>query len=250
MMRKVRADELLCRQQQGLSRTRAKALILGGKVLLETQRIEKPGQLLSSERRLKLIAPPQYVSRGAEKIATYLENYPLEICRKTILDVGASTGGFTDYLLQKGAAHSTCIDVGRNQLHPRLQSDPRVINIERCNARYLEQVKLPYHQYPIVVMDLSFISLRKVLIPVWKRVVMGGHLITLVKPQFEAKKNEVDKGRGIINDPEIQERILAELQNFIQKNLLMATLPKIIQSKITGMDGNQEYLLGIEKKST
>ena len=249
-MKKTRADELLCQQREDLSRSKAKALILAGKVLLGTQRIEKPGQLLSSDSRLRLISPPRYVSRGAEKIATYLEQYPLEICDKNILDIGASTGGFTDYLLQKGATHATCVDVGRNQLHPRLQSDPRIANIERCNARYLEQVILPFQQYPIVVMDLSFISIRKVLIPVWKRVRPGGHLITLVKPQFEAQKKEVDKGRGIVRDSKIQQRILTELQEFIQNHLLAASPSQIIKSKITGMDGNQEYLLGINKNST
>lgn len=249
-MKKIRADELLCQQTVDLSRSKAKALILAGKALLGTQRIEKPGQLLSPDNQLRLILPPQYVSRGAEKIATYLEQYPLEIYDKNILDVGASTGGFTDYLLQHGATHATCIDVGRNQLHPRLQSDPRVTNIERCNARYLEQVTLPFQQYPIVVMDLSFISIRKVLISVWKRVRTGGHLITLVKPQFEAKKREVDKGRGIVRDPEIQQRILIEVQNFIENHLFAASLTKIVKSKITGTDGNQEYLLGIKKNST
>ena len=166
---------------------------------------------------------------------------------QSILDVGASTGGFTDCCLQRGARSSTCVDVGRAQLHNKLVQDPRVTNIEKTNARSLKAGDLPDDSYPRIVMDISFISLTKVLPAVWAFLQPGGCLIALVKPQFEARKEEVDAGRGIIRDPAIHERILQEVTDFALSKLPGTRLIGSMDSPIKGTDGNREFLIGLEK---
>ncbi len=164
-----------------------------------------------------------------------------------MLDVGASTGGFTDCALQAGAASVTCLDVGRAQLHGKLLADPRVTNLEQVNARHLDPAILPRSAYDAVVMDLSFISLRHILPRVWPVLRAGGTLVALVKPQFEAGKAEVDKGQGVIRDPAVQERVLAEIRAFALAELPGAALVGVMDSPITGTDGNREFLLGLTK---
>lgn len=244
-VKKVRLDELLVTQGLAETRSRAKALILAGKVLVGTERLDKPGRTLPADSSITVEHPPRYVSRGGEKLEGFLQQFQIKLDGRRILDVGASTGGFTDCCLQHGAVSATCVDVGRAQMHNRLIQDPRVTNIEKTNARHLKMGDLPFEDYPIIVMDLSFISLTKVLPAVWQFLATGGQLIALVKPQFEAKKHEVDAGRGIIRDPVIHKRVHDEIRNFALESLPQAQLIGTMDSPIKGTDGNREFLLGL-----
>lgn len=245
---KIRLDELLVLKELVTSRSQAKALILAGKVMQGTQRLDKPGQLLSIESEIRIIEPPKFVSRGGEKLEGFIRHYQIHFEGHRILDIGASTGGFTDCALQNGAIHATCVDVGRAQLHNKLIQDKRVKNIEKLNARYLRKEDLPYTHYPRIVMDLSFISLKKILIPAWDLLEADGLLIALVKPQFEAEKHEVDAGKGIIKDPNVHERVLNEIIQFSLAELKGSELIGKIPSPIQGTDGNKEFLIGLLKK--
>jgi 23S rRNA (cytidine1920-2'-O)/16S rRNA (cytidine1409-2'-O)-methyltransferase len=167
-----------------------------------------------------------------------------------VLDVGASTGGFTDCALQAGAADVVCVDVGRAQLHPKLVGDPRVTNFEKINARHLTARDLPRSEFDAVVMDLSFISLRSVLPAVWPLLRVGGCLVALVKPQFEAGKAAVDKGRGVIRDAAVQDAVLVGIRDFALAGLPGARLIGTMDSPITGTDGNREFLLGLRRESS
>ena len=244
----LRLDELLVELGHCDSRSRAKALILAGKVRRGTEVLDKPGKTYPRETELTLIQPPRFVGRGGEKLEAYLEAFPAKTKGVRSLDVGASTGGFTDCLLQRGIETAVCIDVGRAQLHHKLLQDPRVTNLEKINARYLTPDQLPYPDYELVVMDLSFISLKKVLPAVWPVLKSGGKLIALVKPQFEAAKELVDKGRGIIRDDNVRREILEEIISWSTNELEGAELEGTIESPISGGDGNREYLMGLKKQ--
>lgn len=244
---KQRLDELLVAQGLAGSRSQAKALILAGKVMLGTERVDKPGRSLPADSELTVEAPPRFVSRGGEKLEGFLDRFGISIEGLRILDVGASTGGFTDCCLQRGAIHATCVDVGRAQMHNKLIQDTRVTNLEKTNARHLQPGDLPHPAYPRIVMDLSFISLTKVLPAVWSFLEPDGCLIALVKPQFEADKHEVDAGRGIIRDEAIHERVLAAIQSFALSELPGAQLIGTMDSPIKGTDGNREFLLGLRR---
>ena len=244
---KVRLDELLVAKGLADSRSQAKALILAGKVHSSSERLDKPGRTVAVDSKISVERPPRFVSRGGEKLEGFLEHFSINVEGLDILDVGASTGGFTDCCLQRGARSATCVDVGRAQMHNRLLQDSRVQNFEKMNARHLKPGDLPALAYPRIVMDLSFISLTKVLEPVWAYLEDDGILIALVKPQFEAEKFEVDAGKGIIRDEGIRERTLAEITGFALQNLENASLLGSIESPISGTDGNREYLLGLQK---
>jgi 23S rRNA (cytidine1920-2'-O)/16S rRNA (cytidine1409-2'-O)-methyltransferase len=245
---KQRLDELLVARGLADSRSQAKALIMSGRVLHGTTRLDKPGKEFPADLDLAVEQPPRYVSRGGEKLHGFIEKFALDLRGVHLLDVGASTGGFTDCALQAGALDAVCVDVGRAQLHPKLQADPRVTNLEKINARHLKPGDLPRTAFEAVVMDLSFISLKSVLPAVWPFVAPGGVLVALVKPQFEAGKAEVDKGRGIIRDAAVQDAILADIQSFALAQLSGAQLIGTMDSPITGTDGNREFLLGLRKK--
>jgi len=238
-------DELLVAQGLAESRSQAKALILAGKVLLGTERVDKPGRTLPADSEVRVEQPPRFVSRGGDKLVGFLDHFALSVEGHHLLDVGASTGGFTDCCLQRGALSATCLDVGRAQLHNKLIQDPRVTNLEKTNARHLQPGDLPRAAYSRIVMDLSFISLTKVLPAVWPFLQPGGCLVALVKPQFEAQKKEVDAGRGIIRDPAVQERVLTEIRDFALASLPGAELIGSIDSPIRGTDGNREFLIGL-----
>lgn len=244
---KLRLDEYLVERALVSSRSQAKAWILAGKVRLGSQRLDKPGQLVPADALIHLIEPPRFVSRGGEKLEGFIEQFAISMQGHHVLDVGASTGGFTDCCLQKGAIEATCVDVGRAQLHNKLRQDPRVTNLEKLNARYLKPEDLPHPAYSRIVMDLSFISLKKVLPPVWNLLENKGILIALIKPQFEAEKAEVDAGKGIITDSEIHQRILNELIHFSESTLEYSQRIGVIESPIKGTDGNKEFLVGLTK---
>jgi len=240
---KLRLDELLVARGVAASRAQAKALIMAGHVRHGTERLDKPGREFPPDLELTLEQPPRFVSRGGEKLSAALTHFALNLQGAHVLDVGASTGGFTDCVLQAGAADVVCVDVGRAQLHARLRADPRVTNLEKINARHLKAADLPRAEFDVIVMDLSFISLRSVLPAVWPRLVAGGTLIALVKPQFEAGKAEADKGRGVIRDPLVQQAVLAGVRDFALAELPGCALTGSMESPITGADGNREFLL-------
>jgi 23S rRNA (cytidine1920-2'-O)/16S rRNA (cytidine1409-2'-O)-methyltransferase len=246
-MNKQRLDELLVARGLAESRSQAKALIMSGRVLRGTERLDKPGKEFPVDVELTVEQPPRFVSRGGEKLAAALTQFALDLRGGHVLDVGASTGGFTDCALQAGAADVVCVDVGRAQLHAKLRGDPRVTNLEKINARHVTAADLPRTNYDFVVMDLSFISLKTVLPPVWSLLRPGGTLVALVKPQFEAGKAEVDKGRGVIRDRQVQEATLATVREFARSNLAGVEVIGSIDSPIAGADGNREFLLGLRK---
>ncbi|MCC6416385.1 MAG: TlyA family RNA methyltransferase [Opitutaceae bacterium] len=246
---KQRLDELLVARGLAESRAKAKALIMSGRVMRGTERLDKPGKDFPADIDLTVEQPPRFVSRGGEKLAAALLQFAIDLTGAHMLDVGASTGGFTDCALQAGAADVVCVDVGRAQLHAKLRADSRVTNLEKVNARHLKAGDLPRHDFDAIVMDLSFISLRSVLPAVWPFLRAGGVLVALVKPQFEAGKAEVDKGRGVIRDTAVQEAVLAGVRDFALTELPGAELIGTMDSPITGADGNREFLLLLSKQA-
>jgi len=244
---KVRLDELLVRQGLAASRAQAKAVILAGRVRHGTERLDKPGREYPPGIELRIDQPPRFVSRGGEKLDAFLRRFAIDLAGAHVLDVGASTGGFTDCALQAGAASATCVDVGRAQLHARLRGDPRVTNLEKTNARQLRPGGLPRASYDAVVADVSFISLRLVLPAIWAFVRAGGVLVALVKPQFEVGKAAADRGRGVIRDPALQAATLADITAFALDQLPGAALVGTLESPIAGAAGNREFLLGLRK---
>jgi 23S rRNA (cytidine1920-2'-O)/16S rRNA (cytidine1409-2'-O)-methyltransferase len=244
---KRRLDEILVARGLAESRAQAKALIMSGRVFRGTERLDKPGRELADDGELSVTSPPRFVSRGGEKLAAALERFAVDLGQAHVLDVGASTGGFTDCALQAGAASVACVDVGRAQLHARLRADPRVTNIEKVNARRLAASDLPRPEFDAVVMDLSFISLTAVLPAVWPFLRSGGTLVALVKPQFEAGKAEADRGRGVIRDPAVRAAALARVRDFAVAGLPGVKLVGSMDSPIAGADGNREFLLCLRR---
>lgn len=247
--KKVRLDELLAQRGEVESRSQAKALILSGRVRLGTDVLDKPGKLVPADAAVWIVQPPRFVGRGGEKLEAALEAFGIHCDGLHVLDIGASTGGFTDCVLQRGATSATCVDVGHSQLHGKIRSDPRVTNLEKTNARHLQPGDLPRENYDLIVIDVSFISLRLILPAVWAFLAPGGRLVALVKPQFEAEKKEVDRGGGVIKDATVQERVLAGIESFALETLPAAGLVGSIPSPLRGAEGNREFLLGLQKSA-
>ena len=245
---KMRLDELVVQRGWCETRSQAKAIILAGKIRRGSHILDKPGKVYRTDTAIGIIEPPRFVSRGGEKLEGFLSAYSIPITETYCLDVGASTGGFTDCLLQRGAKSVVCIDVGRAQLHSKLKADKRVQNLEGLNARYLSPEQLPFPSYSIVVMDLSFISLQKVLPAIWPLLKKNGFLIMLIKPQFEADKRTVDAGRGVIRNPSIHQAVVKQIRLFCIKELVPSQEIGCMESPLLGTAGNKEYLLGLQKK--
>lgn len=244
---RVRLDQLVVARGLAESRTQAQALILAGRVRIAGAVADKAGHLVDGAAKIELDAPPRFVGRGGEKLLAAIEHFALSFADRTVLDVGASTGGFTDCALQHGARAVTCIDVGRAQLHEKLRRDPRVTNLERINARLLRPGDLPQAQYDRVTIDVSFISLRSVLPAVWPFLAAGGVLVALVKPQFEAGRAEASRGRGVIRDEAVRQNALETIRGFARAELPGASEVGAIDSPIAGADGNREFLLVLRK---
>lgn len=243
-IRRQRADVLLVERGLATSRTQAQALVMAGAVVAGESRVEKPGQLLAPDVPLRIkegAAPQKYVSRGALKLEKAFEVFPLDPAGLVCADLGASTGGFTDLLLQRGASRVHAVDVGYGQLHPKLRGDPRVVVHERVNARFLEAGALG-EDLDLVVGDLSFISLRLVLPAVKALLRPGGRAILLVKPQFEVGKGEVGKG-GVVR--EYEKRIAALRGVEAAAGELGFEVLGHAESPIAGPAGNREWLLGL-----
>jgi 23S rRNA (cytidine1920-2'-O)/16S rRNA (cytidine1409-2'-O)-methyltransferase len=243
---KTRADILLAEQGLCESREQAKRLILAGKVRVGTDRvIQKASEMLDSGTILNIEENCPYVSRGAYKLLPALEKHLPDLTGLICLDVGASTGGFTDLMLQHGAARVYAVDVGTAQLHSKLKGDSRVISHENVNARYLEESFLP-EKADVMTMDLSFISVMKVLPAANKLLKPGGLAFILVKPQFEAGRKDVEKG-GVVRNEAVRDRCVNEVVNFAETELAYS-LMEVIPSPILGPKGNQEFMSVFLKK--
>jgi 23S rRNA (cytidine1920-2'-O)/16S rRNA (cytidine1409-2'-O)-methyltransferase len=241
-MRGERIDKLLVERGLADSRTKAQALVMAGVVLVNEQRVEKPSELISpdAEIRIKQADDPasRYVGRGGLKLEAALREFALNTQGQTCLDVGASTGGFTDCLLQHGAGRVVAIDVGHNQLNWRLRQDPRVEVREGVNARFLTPSDF-VQEFDLVVVDVSFISVTKILPALAPLMTAEGRLVALIKPQFEVGRGEVGRG-GIVREREKHERVLEEVKNAAAS--LGLKILRVIESPIQGAEGNHEFL--------
>jgi 23S rRNA (cytidine1920-2'-O)/16S rRNA (cytidine1409-2'-O)-methyltransferase len=223
------------------SRTKAQALIMAGAVFSAERKLAKAGELLSEDAPLEVRGKDHpWVSRGGIKLAHGLDHFGFDVIGAVALDVGSSTGGFTDVLLNRGAAKVYAVDVGTNQLAWKLRQDPRVVVLEQTNARYLSSEQVP-EPVDLITCDASFISLSKVLESTLKLARAGARLVALVKPQFEAGRDEVGKG-GVVRDPAVHERVCAGATGWVASQGWRVV--GIVQSPITGPEGNVEFLLG------
>ena len=245
--RQDRIDKLLVQRGLADSRTKAQAMVMSGIVLVNEQRVEKPSDKISGDAEIRIKGgddpTSRYVGRGGLKLEAALREFQIDVACLLCLDVGASTGGFTDCLLQHGARHVVSIDVGHNQIDWRLRTDPRVEVREGINARYLKPADFET-EFDLIVMDVSFISATKIfpaLVPLLKE---NAPLIVLIKPQFEVGRGEVGKG-GIVRDPEKHARVIEEVNKAAKELGLLER--KVIESPIRGADGNVEFLALYEK---
>lgn len=244
---KLRLDKLLLERQLVPSRERAQALVLAGKVLVNGQKIEKSGALIDASSEIRLLGDDlKYVGRGGLKLERALEHWEINVRDRLCLDIGASTGGFTDCLLQHGAARVIAVDTGQGQIAFQLRQDPRVRLHEKTNARYLTRKQLG-EEVDLIAMDISFISATLVLPPVISAAfpeqpnARSGHdLIVLVKPQFEVGRELVGKG-GIVRDPAAQQQAVEKIRAAVQQ--LGTASIDVIDSPILGAEGNREFLL-------
>jgi len=242
---KSRADAALVDRGLVESRTKAQALIMAGKVFSGERRIQKAGDTVAADQPLEVRgADHPWVSRGGIKLAHGLEHFGIAVDGLVCLDLGASTGGFTDVLLHAGAAKVYAVDVGRGQLHWKLRNDPRVVVREGVNARNLDTDQVP-EPVDIVTSDVSFIGLEKVLPPAMALTAPGARLVALIKPQFQVGKGQVGKG-GVVRDPALHDRVCREIEALIDETPGWHVLG-INESPITGPQGNKEFLIAAER---
>ena len=262
---RARLDQILVERGLCASREKAKRAIMAGAVRVNGQVAAKASESVRDADSVELTAGDKFVSRGGHKLEHALDFFQIEVRGRTAIDLGASTGGFTDCLLQRGAARVFAVDVGQGQLAWKLRQDPRVVVMEKTNARSLtpEQVeavarrtlaetdptrsaRLPTLAVDLVVIDCSFISLRKILPPAIALVRPLGNVVALIKPQFEAGKEEADRGAGVITDPAVHARVLQELEQFVGK-IAEVKWRGVVESPLLGPAGNKEFLVLIEK---
>jgi 23S rRNA (cytidine1920-2'-O)/16S rRNA (cytidine1409-2'-O)-methyltransferase len=270
----IRLDQALVERGLCESREKAKRAIMAGTVKINGQLAHKPSDSTKPDDELLVTEPEKFVSRGGHKLEHALEHFQLNVYGLTAIDLGASTGGFTDCLLQRGVAKVFAVDVGQGQLAWKLRRDKRVVVMEKTNARNLKPENFnvesrksrveggtssapaasrpstldPRPPADLVVIDCSFISLRKILPPAVALLRVSGNIVALIKPQFEAGKAEVDKGEGVITDPAIHERVLRELEEFVAGDTRLRWRG-ITESPLLGPAGNKEFLVLIEKIS-
>ncbi|MXP32779.1 TlyA family RNA methyltransferase [Parerythrobacter jejuensis] len=244
MAKKQRIDQMLVQRGLAESRTRAQALVMAGIVFSGETKLAKPGQQLAEDAPLEVRGRDHpWVSRGGLKLAHALEHFGLDPAGVTAMDVGSSTGGFTDVLLQGGAEHVIAVDSGTNQLAWKLRQDPRVTVLEQTSARILTPVMLP-RPYSWVVCDASFIALAKVLEVPLRLAQPNCRLVALIKPQFEVGREEVGKG-GVVRDPALHKRVCAEVKVWLQDSGWQ--VQGIVESPITGPEGNVEFLISAHR---
>lgn len=243
--KKTRLDLALVERGLAESRSSAQALIMAGKVFAGETRLDKPGMLIREDTALEVRgAPHPWVSRGGLKLAHGLAHFALDVKGAVALDIGASTGGFTDVLLANGAARVYAVDVGHGQLAWKLRNDPCVIVLEKTNARTLDASLIP-EPPAIVVCDASFISLKLVLPAALALAQPGAHLVALIKPQFEVGKGLVGKG-GVVRDPALHAQVCDEISNWLSQNMNWRVIG-LTPSPITGPEGNVEFLIAAQK---
>ena len=244
---KKRADLILVEKKLAETRSKAQAMIMAGQIFSNGKKILKSGELLNLNADIKKNnLHSEWVSRGALKIIPVFDYFKIKVNNFTCLDIGASTGGFTDVLLSKKVKKVYCVDVGTNQLHERLVKNTKVVNIEKTNARYLDHLLIA-DKVDIIVCDVSFISMKKVILPNLPLLNNYGVIIALIKPQFESHKREVKNG-GVINDSKVHQRICDELSIWFTATCNMKVLG-IIESPIKGPKGNTEFFICAVKKS-
>jgi 23S rRNA (cytidine1920-2'-O)/16S rRNA (cytidine1409-2'-O)-methyltransferase len=246
----IRLDQALVERGFCESREKAKRAILAGQVRVNAQTAHKASDTVKAEDEITLDAPEKYVSRGGHKLEHALKHFQLDVAGTLAIDLGASTGGFTDCLLQNGAAKVFAVDVGQGQLAWKLRKDRRVVVMEKTNARHLKPEQMPESFSPagVGVIDCSFISLKKILPTAVALLKTDGKIVALVKPQFEAGKAEADKGRGVITDSAVHERVLSELEVFVAAQSGL-NWRGVTESPLLGPAGNKEFLVLIEKTS-
>jgi len=239
-MPKLRLDVLLVERGLADSRAKAQALIMAGQVRINDQVALKPATTVQPDAALTVDTGPRFVSRGGEKIEGALNAFQIDVAGLTCADVGSSTGGFTDCLLQRGAAKVYAIDVGKGILHWKLRNHPRVVVMEETNARFVGS--LP-EKIDFVSVDASFISL-KVLLPVIKKWKVASGIVALIKPQFEAGRREVSRGDGVIRDPEVHRQVLLDVLSFAKDEGF--GLRGLVKSSLLGPKGNAEFLVWLD----
>jgi 23S rRNA (cytidine1920-2'-O)/16S rRNA (cytidine1409-2'-O)-methyltransferase len=238
-MPRQRADLLLLELGLFESRAKAQAAIAAGLVWADGMAVRKASDMVDTAAAVVAEPAHPYVSRGGVKLAAALEAFGIDPAGKVCLDLGASTGGFTDVLLRRGAAKVYAVDVGRGQLHASLRRDPRVVSLERTDARHLDAVLIP-EPVDLLAADLSFISLKLALLPALARLAQGGSLVALIKPQFEAGRAHV--GKGVVRDEAVQRAVCDDMAAFLHG--LGLTVLGVIPSPILGGEGNREFLVG------
>jgi 23S rRNA (cytidine1920-2'-O)/16S rRNA (cytidine1409-2'-O)-methyltransferase len=243
-----RVDQALVERGLCASREQAQRAIMAGQVRINDRPARKASESVRTTDVVTLEAPERFVSRGGYKLEHALRQFRLNVTGWNAIDLGASTGGFTDCLLQHGAARVCAVDVGKGQLAWRLRQDPRVEVMEGVNARSLSPTQLPavFAAAQLVVIDCSFISLRKILPSAVELLAPGGILVALIKPQFEAGRAEADRGAGVITDPQVHERVIRELQDFVGQSG-RARWREVVESPLKGPAGNKEFLVLLEK---
>ena len=243
---KTRLDSLLVSRGLVGSRTRAQALIMAGKVFTGTRRLDKPGQSVARDLPLTVRAPDHpWASRGGVKLAHALDQFAIDPTGLVCLDIGASTGGFTDVLLSRGAAQVVAVDVGHGQLHWRLRTDPRVVVLDRVNARHLEAVDVPAPP-ALITCDVSFISLTLALPPAMALAAPGAGLVALIKPQFEVGKGQVGKG-GIVRNSALRAAVCGRIRDWLGAQPGW-TVTGLVESPIAGAEGNIEFLVAARRR--
>ena len=240
----MRLDLALVERGLCESREKAKRAVMAGQARVNGQRAAKASDRVKPSDEVTLAATDKFVSRGGHKLEHALETFGIEVAGLRVIDLGASTGGFTDCLLQRGAASVASVDVGQGQLAWALRNDERVHVMERTNARHLTPASFPqpFEPFDLAVVDCSFISLRQILPAAVDLLPPGGRVVALVKPQFEAGKAEADKGHGVIRDPQVHRRVLDELRTFVNDESPLEWVAET-ESPLTGPAGNREFLI-------
>ena len=243
--KKARIDQTLVERGFFASRERAQRAIMAGEVRVGDRVFAKAAELIEIDAPISIVQPPQFASRGALKLGGALDFFGVEVKGKTALDIGSSTGGFTDCLLQRGAAKLFAVDVGHGQLAWKLRNDPRVTVMEKVNARFLSRDDIP-EVADLCVIDVSFISLTLILPRAFELIAPEGMILALIKPQFELQRKDVGRG-GIVREPALHEKAQQKIVKFVEEaNYHVVGL---VPSTITGTDGNQEFFICIRKRS-
>ena len=243
--KKVRIDNLLVERGLCESRESAQRAIMAGEVRVGDHVISKRSELVEPDAPISIAERPQFASRGALKLSGALDHFGIDVRSKVALDIGASTGGFTDCLLQRDAAKVFAVDVGHGQLAWKIRNDPRVVVMEKLNARFLSREQIP-EPVDLCVIDVSFISLTLILPRAFELVTANGMIVALIKPQFELERKDVGRG-GIVRDAALHEKAQQKIVNFVESSgqLVIGLVP----STITGTDGNQEFFICIRRRS-